>query len=106
MRYLPQHTALTRAVCVSDLRIQLLVAVCVGMVHMIFSGSSKGTHTAPNEIFKLTYIKFMFSIYAPCCVHKSFRTHVIILRHTKYIRYIVFVVSIIICVCSCVYLLF
>ena len=52
MRTLPPHTAPTRAVCVSDLRIQLLVAVCVGMVHMIFSGSSKVTHTAPNELFK------------------------------------------------------
>ena len=58
IRTLPPHTAPTRAVCVSDLRIQLLVALCVGMVHMIFSGSSKGTHTAP------------------CCAHKSFRTHV------------------------------
>ena len=85
MRTLPPHTAPTRAVCVFDLRIQLLVAVCVGtcmagMVHMIFSGSSKGTHTANegNEFFKLTCIQFMFSIYVPCCVHKSFRTHVII----------------------------
>ena len=78
MRTLPPHTAPTRALCVSDLRIQLLVAVCVVMSHMIFSGSSKGTHTAHNEISKLTYIQFMFSIYAPCCVHKSFRTHVII----------------------------
>ena len=80
MRTLPLYTAPTRAVCVSDLRIQLLIAVCVGMVHIIFSGSSKGTHTAPNEIFKLCYqvIQFMFSIYAPCCVHKSFSTHAII----------------------------
>ena len=78
MRTLPPHTAPTRVLCVSDLRIQLLLAVCVGMVHMIFSGSSKSTHTAHNEISKLTYIQFMFSIYAPCCVHKSFRTHVII----------------------------
>ena len=42
MRTLPPHTAPTRA-------------VCVGMVHMIYSGSSKGTHTAPYEIFNLTY---------------------------------------------------
>ena len=55
MRTLTPHTAPTRAVCVSDFRIQLLIAVCIGMVHMIFSGSSSGTHTAPNEIFKLTY---------------------------------------------------
>ena len=33
-------------------------AVCVGMVHMIFSGSSKGTHTAHNDFCKLTYIQF------------------------------------------------
>ena len=33
-------------------------AVCEGMVHMIFSGSSKGTHTAHNDFFKLTYIQF------------------------------------------------
>ena len=45
---------------------------------MIFSGSSNGTHTAHNEIFKLTYTQFMFSIYALCCVLKSLRTHVII----------------------------
>ena len=51
MRTLPPHTAATRAVWLSDLRIQLLVAVCVGMVHMIFSGSSKGMDTAPNELF-------------------------------------------------------
>ena len=44
MRARPTHTAPTNAVCVSDLRMQLLVAVCVGMAHMIFSGSSKGTH--------------------------------------------------------------
>ena len=62
MHTLPQHTAPTRAVCVSDLHIQLLVAVCEGMLHMIFLGSSKGMHTAHNEIFKLTYIQFMFSI--------------------------------------------
>ena len=62
MRTLPPHTAPTRAVCVSDLRIQLLVAVWVGMAHMIFSGSSKGTNTAPNEIFIIPYIQFMFSI--------------------------------------------
>ena len=78
MRTLPLHTAPTRAVCVSDLRLQLLVAVCVDMVQMIFSGSSKGTYTAPNEIFKLTYIQFMLSLYATRCVHKSFRTHVFI----------------------------
>ena len=47
MRTLPPHT--------SDLRIKLPVAVCVGIVHIIFTGSSKGTHTAPNKIFKLTY---------------------------------------------------
>ena len=35
---------------------------------MIFSGLSKGTHTAHNEIFKLTYIQFMLCIYAPCSV--------------------------------------
>ena len=54
MRTLPPHSAPTRAVCVYDLRIQLLVAVCVDLVHMIFSGLSKGKHTARNEIFKLT----------------------------------------------------
>ena len=37
----------------------------------------EGTHTDPDEIFKLTYIQFMFSLYAPY-IHKSFRTHVII----------------------------
>ena len=36
MRTLPPHIPPTRAVCVSDLRIQLLVAVRVGMVHMKF----------------------------------------------------------------------
>ena len=65
MRTLPPHTAPTRAVCVCNLRIQLLVAVCVGMVHMICSGSSKGSHTAPNEIFKLTNIKFMLQSLRP-----------------------------------------
>ena len=85
MRNLSLHTAPTRAVCGSDHRIQLLVAVCVSMVYMIFSVSSKGTHTAPNEIFKSTSSQFMSSIYyASCCVHKSFRTHVIIPRHTTY----------------------
>ena len=34
---------------------KLPLAVCVDMVHMIFLGSSKGTHIAPNEMFKLTY---------------------------------------------------
>ena len=71
MRTLPPNTASTRAVCVSDLRIQLLVAVCVGIVHMIFSGSSKGTQTAPNGIFKSTYIPFMFSL------RPLFRTQVV-----------------------------
>ena len=75
MRALPPHTAPTRAVCVSDLRIQFLVAVCVGMVHMIFSG----THTAPKtQVFFFNLYPVMFSLYLPCCVHKSFRTHVII----------------------------
>ena len=32
---------------------------------MIFSESSKGTHTAPDEILKLTYIHFMFCLYIP-----------------------------------------
>ena len=45
---------------------------------MIFSGVSKGTHTAPDEIFKLTYIQFMFSLDASYYIHNSFRTHVII----------------------------
>ena len=62
MRTLPPNTASTRAVCVTDLRIQLLVAVCVGMAHMIFSGSSNGAQTAPNGVFKFTYISFMFSL--------------------------------------------
>ena len=57
MRTLPLHTAPTRAVCLSD-----RVAVCVGMVYMIFSGSSKSTHTAPNESFALTYIQFVQSL--------------------------------------------
>ena len=63
MRSLPPHTAPTRTVFVSDLRIQPLVAVCVGMVHMIFSGSSKGTHTAPNEIFKYVIIPPAYEVY-------------------------------------------
>ena len=43
----------------------------------IFSGSSNGAHTAPDEIVKLTYIEFMFSLYAPYYIHKSFCTHVL-----------------------------
>ena len=84
--------------------IQLLVAVCIGMVHMIFSESSQGTHTAHNEIFKLTYIQFMFCIYIPCWVHhKSFRTHVIILGHTKCTWYIVRRFNHHICMCLCIF---
>ena len=58
-------------------------AVCEGMVHMIFSGSSKGAHTVHNVFvfFKLTYIQF-----------------------TPLVAY-VFVFSIIIFLCVCVYLL-
>ena len=67
MHLLPTHTAPIEGVCVSDLRIQLLVAVCVGMVHMIFSGSTKGTHTAPYEIVKLIYPVYVLYL------HKSFR---------------------------------
>ena len=47
-------------------------AVCVGIMHMVFSGTSKGTHTAPTEIFKLIY---------PFYVQSSrplFRTYLII----------------------------
>ena len=49
MHILHPHTASVGAVWVSDLRLKLPVAVCVGMVHMIFSGSPKDTHTAPNK---------------------------------------------------------
>ena len=59
MRIRPPHTAPT---CVSDLRIKLTIAVCVGKVHMILSGSQKGTHTAPNEIFKLTHLVYVQSL--------------------------------------------
>ena len=48
---------------------------------MIFSGSSKGTHTAHNDFFKLTYFQF-----------------------TSLVAY-VFVLSIIIFLCVCVYLM-
>ena len=104
MLTLPPQSAPKRAVYVSYLLIQLLVAVCEGMVHTIFSGSSKGGQTAPKEIFKLTYIQFMFCLYAPCCVIKSFRNHVII--PPAYVWYIIFVFSVILFVCVCVYLLF
>ena len=57
---------------------------------MIFSGSSKGTKTASNGIFKLTYIQFMFSTNAPCCVHKSFRTYVIIPQAYEVYLFILF----------------
>ena len=47
------HTAPTEeAVCVSDLRIKLPGSLCVGMMHMIFLGLSKDTHT--TRIFQLT----------------------------------------------------
>ena len=93
MRTLPPHTAPTRAICVSDLRIQLLVAVCVDMGIRYFQGRRRvRICTAPNKIFNLTYVQFMFSPYAPFCVHRSFRTHVIYPQHTKYIEDIALVV--------------
>ena len=87
MHTLPPHGA----VCVFDLRIKLRG------VYIIFFGSSKSMHTAPDEIFKLTYIQYMFYLYSPYCIHNGC---------TKYVWYIVFVVSIIIFVCAHVYLLF
>ena len=33
------------------------------MVHLIFSGSSKGTHTASNEIFKYVIIPPAYEVY-------------------------------------------
>ena len=67
MRTLPP----TCAACVSDLRIKL-PDNC-----MIFSGSSKSTHTASGEIVKLTYY-----ISSLC---QGFRTHVTIPRHMEYV---------------------
>ena len=55
------------------------VAVCVGMVHIICLVLSKGTHTAPDDKLKFTYIQYMFSPSAPLhtlYIHKSFRTRV------------------------------
>ena len=48
MRTLPPHT-----VCISDLRIQLLLVVCVGMVHIIFSGSSNGNYAYSSLNFQV-----------------------------------------------------
>ena len=42
-------------------------------MHMIFSGSSKGSNTAPGEISSFNYIYFMLSLYAPYYTHKAFR---------------------------------
>ena len=39
---------------------------------MIFSASSRSTHTAPGEFFRLTYIQFMFSLYVPDYIHDRF----------------------------------
>ena len=67
---------------------------------MIFSGLSKGRHTAPDEIFKV-YVQYLSPL---------LRTQVVSYpcNYTPGIRsiYIVYVVSIIIFVCVCVYLLF
>ena len=101
MRTLSPHTApVVGVVCVSDLRIKLPVAICVGMVHMIFSGSPKGTHTSPNEIFELTYPDYVQSL------RPLLRTQVVSYpcNYTLGIYevctwYIVFVVPIIIFVC-------
>ena len=38
---------------------------------MIFSGSSKGTHTVHGDIFKVTYILFMFSLYDSSKCHQG-----------------------------------
>ena len=61
-------------------------------------------HTAPNEIFKLTCIQLMFSIYAPCCVHKSFRTHVTITPANEvYMVYSFRRFNQHICMCMCIF---
>ena len=73
------HTTPFGALCVpclriSDLRIQLSVVVCVGMVHI--SESSK-IRTVLNKLHLCSV--FM----AACCMHNSFCSHVSIPRHTK-----------------------
>ena len=42
---------------------------------MIFSGSSKGTHTAHNDFFKLTYFQFT-SLVACCLCFRLFNHHI------------------------------
>ena len=74
MRTLPPYTAPTRAVYIYAYP----TSYSVGMVHMILSGSSMGTHAAPDEIFKLTYIQSLRPFNDYILVHTSFCTHVII----------------------------
>ena len=48
-------------------------AVCIGMVHMIFSGSSKVTHTAHNDFSHVN----LYPVYVPCCVcFRLFKHHI------------------------------
>ena len=83
MRTLPQHTAPVGAVCVSDHRIKVPVAVCVGMVHR----SSKGTQIA-QRIFQVN-ISNIREVFTPlvaylCCLIPMY----IYPRQTKYAWYI------------------
>ena len=67
VRTLLPHTATVGFVCVSDLRTRLPVAVCVGILHDIFM-----------FIEEYAYNSVYVQSFAPCCVHESFLTHVII----------------------------
>ena len=69
MRTLPSHITTT-----------VLVAICEGKVHMIFSWLSKGTHIAPlenNDIHVHLHTSFPVILYPGHFVPKSFRTQVI-----------------------------
>ena len=63
MRTLPLYIATT-----------VLVAICEGKVHVIFSWSSKGTHIAPLETNGI-HASFLVISYPGHFVPKSFRTH-------------------------------
>ena len=83
MRTLPSHIATI-----------VLVAICEGKVHMIFSWSSKGTHIAPLEnndihvhLHTLHFQSFRTRVisYQSHFVPKSFRTMLFISYRTHFI---------------------
>ena len=92
MRTLPPHKADPTAICVSNLRINFPGSTMRRYGAYIFSGSSNGAHTTPDEIVKVTYIEFMISLYTLITRARRF-VPMLYPRHTKYVWYIDFVAS-------------